>query len=125
MTLYSIDVKTLLRYTLFIDQGETPYTKGGGSTMTTTELTTTVRNLKDLMNMRTELDAEIEAANARRGVDGKLESKPVAPQIEVRLVLEPAKAVDKKTKPHQARSARLTRTSITSSPRRRKRGAFR
>jgi predicted phage-related endonuclease len=30
--------------------------------MTTTELSTTVRNLKDLMNMKAELDAEIEAA---------------------------------------------------------------
>jgi predicted phage-related endonuclease len=30
--------------------------------MTTVELTTTVRNLKDLMNMKAELDAEIEAA---------------------------------------------------------------
>jgi predicted phage-related endonuclease len=30
--------------------------------MTTTELTTTVRNLKDLMNMREELEAEISAA---------------------------------------------------------------
>jgi predicted phage-related endonuclease len=30
--------------------------------MPTTELTTTVRNLKDLMNMKAELDAEIEAA---------------------------------------------------------------
>jgi predicted phage-related endonuclease len=30
--------------------------------MTTTEITTTVRNLKDLMNMKAELDAEIEAA---------------------------------------------------------------
>jgi predicted phage-related endonuclease len=30
--------------------------------MTATELTTTVRNLKELMNMKAELDAEIEAA---------------------------------------------------------------
>jgi predicted phage-related endonuclease len=30
--------------------------------MTTTELTTTVRNLKDLMNMKEELEAEIAAA---------------------------------------------------------------
>jgi hypothetical protein len=30
--------------------------------MTATELTTTVRNLKDLMNMKAELEAEIEAA---------------------------------------------------------------
>jgi predicted phage-related endonuclease len=43
--------------------------------MTTTELTTTVRNLKDLMNMREELEAEI--ASAQETIKAELAAREV------------------------------------------------